>query len=176
MASSPISGLFHKLVVPSITYTDLQRAVDWLHRVFGFRERADARLTWPGGGMTWIEIGNGLINISTPDESWRQTPGAGFVMKVYVDDVDNHFARAKAEGAKIVSEPQDGFWGGSNLQNARSREPSLGDLAARTRFSGTDSARGGSRRVHLGKRARVLVFSNAHCLPRGGFRHDSSQA
>jgi uncharacterized protein (TIGR03067 family) len=34
------------------------------------------------------------------------------VMKVYVDDVDRHFERAKAEGATIVSEPQDGFWGG----------------------------------------------------------------
>jgi uncharacterized glyoxalase superfamily protein PhnB len=33
-------------------------------------------------------------------------------MKVYVEDVDRHFARAKAEGAKIIAEPQDGFWGG----------------------------------------------------------------
>lgn len=33
-------------------------------------------------------------------------------MKVYVDDVGRHFARAKAEGAQIVSEPQDGSWGG----------------------------------------------------------------
>jgi uncharacterized glyoxalase superfamily protein PhnB len=33
-------------------------------------------------------------------------------MKVYVDDVDGHFARARSEGATIISEPQDGFWGG----------------------------------------------------------------
>jgi PhnB protein len=33
-------------------------------------------------------------------------------MKVYVDDVDAHFARAKARGATIVSDLQDGFWGG----------------------------------------------------------------
>ena len=33
-------------------------------------------------------------------------------MKVYVDDVDEHFARTKAEGATIVQEPRDGFWGG----------------------------------------------------------------
>jgi len=100
-------------VVPTITYSDVSRAVDWLARVFGFRERTDARLTWPGGGMTWLEVGNGLINVATPDETWR--PGAatsGQVVKVYVDDVDAHFARAKAEGVRIVSEPQDGFWGG----------------------------------------------------------------
>ena len=33
-------------------------------------------------------------------------------MKVYVEEIDGHFARAKAEGAKIIYEPQDGFWGG----------------------------------------------------------------
>jgi uncharacterized glyoxalase superfamily protein PhnB len=102
-------------VVPTITYVDLPRAIEWLERVFGFRERAEARLTWPGGGMTWIEIGNGLFNIATPDENWRPRAGAaasGVVMKVYVDDVDRHFDRVKAAGAEIVSGPQDGFWGG----------------------------------------------------------------
>jgi uncharacterized glyoxalase superfamily protein PhnB len=102
-------------VVPSITYADVPRAVEWLERVFGFRERAQARLNWPGGGMTWIEVGNNLFNLSTPDESWPQPPAAaaaGLVMKVYVEDVDGHFARAKAAGANIISEPQDGFWGG----------------------------------------------------------------
>jgi uncharacterized glyoxalase superfamily protein PhnB len=102
-------------IVPSISYADIPRAVEWLERVFGFRERAWARLTWPGGGMTWLEVGNGLFNISTPDETWPQGPGAGaagLVMKVYVEGVDRHFARAKAEGATIIAQPQDGFWGG----------------------------------------------------------------
>lgn len=102
-------------IVPAITYSDLPRAVDWLVRVFGFREREEARLTWPGGGMAWIEVGSGLFKIATPDDTWRQDPGggaAGVVMKVYVDDVDEHFSHAKLEGALVVSEPQDGFWGG----------------------------------------------------------------
>jgi hypothetical protein len=43
-------------IVPTITYSDLPRAVEWLQCVFGFRERAETRLTWPGGGMTWIEV------------------------------------------------------------------------------------------------------------------------
>lgn len=43
-------------IVPTITYSDLPRAAERLQRVFGFRERAEARLTWPGGGMTWIEV------------------------------------------------------------------------------------------------------------------------
>ena len=102
-------------IVPTLIYADLPRAIEWLERVFGFRERAEARLTWPGGGMTWMEVGSGLFNITTPDDTWRRVPhkaASGVVMKVYVDDIDQHFARAKVEGAKIISEPQDGFWGG----------------------------------------------------------------
>ena len=101
-------------IVPSITYADVPRAVEWFERVFGFRERKDARLTWPGGGMTWLEAGKGLIHISTPDETWRllKTGASGSRVKVYVDDVDRHFDRAKEQGATIASEPQDGFWGG----------------------------------------------------------------
>ena len=102
-------------IVPSIMYTDLPRAIEWLSRVLGFRERSESRLTWPGGGMTWMEVGNGLFNIKTPSEAWGQdstSAAPGLVMKVYVDDIDQHFSRAKAEGAKIMSEPTDGFWGG----------------------------------------------------------------
>ncbi len=102
-------------VVPSVSYVDLPRAIEWLQRVFGFRERADERLAWPGGGMTWMEVGNGLIHVASPYEDWLKSPSATdayHVLKVYVDDVDEHFARAKAEGATVVSEPEDGFWGG----------------------------------------------------------------
>ena len=102
-------------VVPSITYSDVPRAVEWLERVFGFHERAAARLSWPGGGRAWIEVGDSLFSIATPGETWGKAPDMGpsrFVMKVYVDDIDRHFARAKAQGATIISEPQDGFWGG----------------------------------------------------------------
>jgi uncharacterized glyoxalase superfamily protein PhnB len=102
-------------IVPALTYADVPRAVEWLVRVFGFREREEARLSWPGGGIAWIETGNGLFSVATPDETWGESAGSGaarVVMKVYVSDVDEHFARAKREGASVVSEPQDGFWGG----------------------------------------------------------------
>jgi len=102
-------------IVPSITYSDLAGAIEWLERVFGFRERVEARLAWPGGGMTWMEVGSGLLHICTPNETWNQDSNSaapGVVMKIYVDDIDKHFAHAKAEGAKILLEPQNGFWGG----------------------------------------------------------------
>jgi PhnB protein len=102
-------------VVPSLCYSDVPRAVEWLVRVFGFRERVDARLTWPTGCIAWLEAGDGLFSVATHDETWPLRAGAvacSALMKVYVDDVDRHFDRAKAAGASIVSEPQDGFWGG----------------------------------------------------------------
>ena len=102
-------------IVPAIAYSDVPRAVEWLVRVFGFRERVKGRLSWPGGGLAWIEVGDSLFSLSTSDPTWGAAPGEGpsrFVMKVYVDDVDGHFAHARSEGATIVSEPQDGFWGG----------------------------------------------------------------
>jgi uncharacterized glyoxalase superfamily protein PhnB len=102
-------------IVPSITYADFPRAVEWLERVFGFRERSESRLTWSDGGLTWFECGDALFSVSTPGDSWgvsRDVGTTGFKMKVYVGDVDAHFARAKALGAHIVSPPTDGFWGG----------------------------------------------------------------
>jgi uncharacterized glyoxalase superfamily protein PhnB len=87
-------------------YADLPRAIDWLTRVFQFHERQNARLAWPGGGMAWMEVGDGLLNITTPDSSWGQDSASstsGFVLKVYIDAVDAHFAHAKSQGATIVS-------------------------------------------------------------------------
>ena len=127
-------------IVPTLTYADLPRAIAWLERVFGFRERAEARLTWPGGGMTWIEVGSGLFNIATPDPTWRRGPhatGSGMVMKVYVEDVDRHFSRAQAEGAEIVSEPEDGFWGG-RIYRARDHEGHHWEISQRGRDLAAD--------------------------------------
>jgi uncharacterized glyoxalase superfamily protein PhnB len=102
-------------LVPSITYSDVAHAVEWLARVFGFRERQDARLSWPGGAMAWFDVGDSLFSIGTHDDSWGTSSSAvpsRFIMKVYVDDIDNHFAVAKSAGATIIAEPQEGFWGG----------------------------------------------------------------
>ncbi|MGH6822016.1 MAG: VOC family protein [Methylocella sp.] len=103
-------------VVPTLAYDDVPRAAAWLGCVFGFKERSDARLTWDDGSMTWMEIGDGLIHLSSSGGHNLHSPKIGgcasHALKVYVDDVDGHFARARAAGAKIISDPEDGFWGG----------------------------------------------------------------
>ena len=103
-------------IVPTLAYEDVPAAVEWLSRVFGFTERSDARLTWNGGSRTWMEIGDGLVNLASSGghdlHSPRIAGGSSHALKIYVDDVDRHFAHAKAAGANIISEPEDGFWGG----------------------------------------------------------------
>jgi len=48
----------------------------------------------------------------------RTVGGLSLALKVYVDDVDGHCAHAKAAGANIIDELQDGFWGGRSYRVA----------------------------------------------------------
>jgi uncharacterized glyoxalase superfamily protein PhnB len=103
-------------LVPSLAFTDVPAAVQWLSRVFGFRERSEARLSGPGGCLTWMELGDALIHLTTEGGHELRSPqgvtGVSVLLKVYVDDVDEHFQRAKAAGAIILTDPEDGFRGG----------------------------------------------------------------
>jgi PhnB protein len=103
-------------VVPALAYEDVPAAVEFLTRAFGFRERADARVTGHGFVLAWMDLGDGMISLSTAGGHGRQSPRtAGATtqsVKVYVDDIDRHFAQARAAGASIVSELGDKFWGG----------------------------------------------------------------
>jgi len=102
-------------VVPEITYDDVPAAIEFLTRAFGFRERVAARLTGNGFVRAFMELGDGLISLSTGGDG-RQSPRAGGAttqsLKCYVDGIDRHFAQAKANGATVISEPTDEFWGG----------------------------------------------------------------
>jgi uncharacterized glyoxalase superfamily protein PhnB len=127
----------HKLwksprVVPSVAYDDVPKAIEWLTRAFGFKERADARLTGDGFCLAWMELGDGLINLTASGghdvRSPRSDGRMSQTVKVYVDDVDAHHARAKAAGAEIVGELQNGFWGG-RVYRARDFEGHLWEFS-----------------------------------------------
>lgn len=111
-------------VVPMISYEDGIAALEWLRRAFGFREIA--RHTAPDGRLSHgeMEAGAGLIMLSspTPDyrspkrhrevceqaRKWSTVPWIIDGVLVYVDDLDRHFARAKAAGARILSDIEEG--------------------------------------------------------------------
>ena len=111
-------------VVPMISYEDGIAALDWLQRAFGFEERA--RMTTPDGRLSHGELaaGDGLIMLAspTPDyqgprrhrevcepaRKWSSVPWVIDGVLVFVDDIDRHFARAKAAGATILSDIETG--------------------------------------------------------------------
>jgi uncharacterized glyoxalase superfamily protein PhnB/uncharacterized damage-inducible protein DinB len=103
-------------LVPSLACQDVPAAVDFLTRAFGFRERTEARLSWEGGCRAWVELGGVLVTLASSGghglEAPRAAGGVSMALKVYVADVDAHFRQARAAGAAILSEPEDGFWGG----------------------------------------------------------------
>jgi uncharacterized glyoxalase superfamily protein PhnB len=103
-------------VVPEIAYDDVPAAIEFLTRAFGLRERVEARLTGNGFVRAFMELGYGLISLSTAGGHGHQSPRTGGAttqsVKCYVEGIDRHFAQAKANGATIISEPTNEFWGG----------------------------------------------------------------
>lgn len=106
-------------VVPMIAYEDGPAALEWLTRVFGFREirrvvAADGRLSH--GEM---QAGEGIIMLATPTplyesprhhrdqcdraRKWSEVPYVIDGVLVYISDVAGHFKRAKSEGALLLS-------------------------------------------------------------------------
>ncbi|HEV7397097.1 MAG TPA: VOC family protein [Pyrinomonadaceae bacterium] len=111
-------------VVPYLTYEDGIAALEWLAEAFGFTETA--RFTSIDGRLSHGEmsIGDGQIMLASPSPdyegprrhrgnceiaaSWSALAGIIDGVLVYVEDVDEHYAQAKAAGAVILSEPEDG--------------------------------------------------------------------
>jgi uncharacterized glyoxalase superfamily protein PhnB len=103
-----------------IAYADGPAALDWLARVFGFRERA--RMLAKDGRLSHgeLETDHGLIMLATPSPDyqgpkqhresceaaarWSTVPYIIDGVLVYVDDIDAHFKRARAGGANILSD------------------------------------------------------------------------
>jgi PhnB protein len=106
-------------IVAHLIYDDVGGAVDWLSRTFGFRERTAMRHVLADGrvGRTQLEIADSVITVGEPNvhgDSPRR--GVSSMLYVYVDDVDEHYRRARAAGATIVTELADRPWGDRNYQ------------------------------------------------------------
>ena len=106
-------------ITPYLLYQDVAKALDFLTRAFGFRERM--RMPMPDGsiGHAEMELADGVIMLGCPGASYRNPKSLGGVttnIYVYVDDVDKHFERAKGAGARILQEPADQFYGDRNAQ------------------------------------------------------------
>ena len=106
-----------------IAYRDCHAAIDWLAAAFGFEEtmriESDGRI-----GHSELDTGHGSVMLATPSpeyegpllhrqrctatDAWLSVPWVVDGVLVYVDDVDAHFTRARAAGARVLSEPEPG--------------------------------------------------------------------
>lgn len=101
-------------ITPYLLYEDVEAALDWLSEAFGLTERM--RMTGPDGKVNHaeMELADGVVMMGCPGPEYRNPAKLGHVTQyvyIYVDDVDRHYERAKAAGARIVAEPKDQFYG-----------------------------------------------------------------
>ena len=106
----------------ALFYDDAAKAIDWLCRVFGFEVRL--KVEGEGGRIEHSELvfGEGLIMVGSterddrPDRAFCASPRSlggknTQALCVCVDDADAHCERARAAGAKIVTEPATNDYG-----------------------------------------------------------------
>ena len=108
-------------IYPRLSYHDERAALEFLTRAFGFVERREARMEGDkpkDGTLAWLDFGDGVVMIGRVEtkvhmiHSPLDTDGRNTAMlMVHVDDIDAHYERAIAEGAQIVMEINDAFYG-----------------------------------------------------------------
>lgn len=98
-------------VLPHVIYQDLSEALAWLTKTFGFQEYYRYG-NGPSGGQMWA--GKAAIQVRQANNSQRSPAQLGYgtqSLTIFVDDVDAHYARVKAAGAKILEEPHETEYG-----------------------------------------------------------------
>jgi uncharacterized glyoxalase superfamily protein PhnB len=91
-------------VTPVLVYPDVRAAVAWLEAAFGFEERVRIGETH----RAQLRVGSDSAVVVADVGSDRVAPescgGVTHVLKLRVADVDAAFARARAQGARVVEE------------------------------------------------------------------------
>ena len=103
-------------IFPMLAYDDAPGAIEFLCRAFGFQEKF--RMDMPDGTIGHAEValhGNMVMLATTWKDgglrSPKDLPAMPCQLMCEVDNVDEHYARAVAEGAIVIAEPQDEFYG-----------------------------------------------------------------
>ena len=119
-------------IIPSMRYHDAPAAIEWLCEAFGF----ERHLVVPGEGGSiahaQLTLGSGMIMLgSARDDDFgclvktaREVGANTQIAYIVVEGIDEHYQRAKAQGAEIVMEIADQDYGG-RLYLARDPEGCL---------------------------------------------------
>ena len=103
-------------VIPILVYEDIEAAHDFLVETFGLTSGGLHRLD--DGTVVHAEVRNGEAPIwlhrTTPEHEMASPRGSAMShggLSVIVPDVEAHYARVKAAGARIDREPSDQDYG-----------------------------------------------------------------
>jgi uncharacterized glyoxalase superfamily protein PhnB len=98
-------------VLPHVMYQDVDEAITWLSKTFGFSEHY--RYGDPTSGAQ-VHLGNAWIMLKQAEEGYASPAKLGFgsqSLTVFVDDLEAHFRRAKEAGAKLLEDLHETVYG-----------------------------------------------------------------
>lgn len=99
------------VVLPHLVYQNIPEAIDWLTRVFGFKEHYRYGDPISGAQMhlgdAWIMLKEVREGSASPSQLGHRTQ----TLTIFVEDVDAHLRHARSEGAKIIEELQETIYG-----------------------------------------------------------------
>lgn len=104
-------------LMPYLLYKDVGKAIEWYSRAFGFVETGE-RFTGKDGRIQhaamMISPKGETFMMGCPGPKYKNPKKLGCVtalMHVNVDNIDQHFSRAKNAKAKVLEKPADTFYG-----------------------------------------------------------------
>lgn len=98
-------------ILPHVMYKNLPEAIAWLGRTFGFVEHY--RYGDPLSGAQ-VHLGNAFIMLNQARGEYRNPAELGFrtqSLTVFVEEIEQHYERARAAGANLVEELHETVYG-----------------------------------------------------------------
>src|SRR5262245_50301561 len=97
----------HHTVTPGMVCPNVGQVIEFLQKTFGAEQIERMEM---GGGIAHAEvrIGDCIVMMGEPMGPWTAMPAS---LSVYVDDVDDTYAKAIAAGGESLQEPADQFYG-----------------------------------------------------------------
>jgi PhnB protein len=105
----------YNAVIPALAFKGAHAALKWYVNVLGAKEKM--RFDAPDGTIAHAEmtIDNNVIMISEENREYNSSPktlgGNSVNLCAYVPDVDKVVKKAVDNGARLISEPKDEFYG-----------------------------------------------------------------
>jgi uncharacterized glyoxalase superfamily protein PhnB len=92
------------IVIPVVAYPDVEAAANWLSAAFGFRVRLRI-----GSHRIQLWFGEACLIVGEQGENKQWSTKSSTLLRV--EDVDAVCARARAQGARVVYEPETHVYG-----------------------------------------------------------------